>query len=526
MRNYLISIIGILAPILIVVFLLSFKEKQVLDNNMSVLPLIKTSPKVVDHSNFEVLQKDFATGPELTAACLSCHNQRQHEIMQTAHWKWERDEYIEGKGVVSLGKKNILNNFCIGVSGSEESCTRCHIGYGYDNKNFDFSEATNIDCLVCHDNTGTYKKQKGGAGNPDESVNLSYVAQNVGTPTRENCGVCHFWGGGGNNVKHGDLEKAMLDCSRDVDVHMTTDGANMTCVQCHLTENHQITGKLYALSSENKDRVTCEQCHGEAPHKDKILDDHIIRIACQTCHIPTYAKANSTKMIWDWSTAGVLDEHGEELHEYDQDFNHKYMSIKGTFVWDDHVVPEYYWFNGLASHQLIEDKIESVPVQMNTLLGCYADKGDCQESNAPSKIWPVKVHRGRQIYDPINMTLIQPKLHSAVKGEGAYWKDFDWGIASEKGMEYLNLPYSGEYDFVSTEMYWPLNHQVAPKEQSLSCIDCHTRKGGRLENLADFYLPARDVNAYLEFGGILFILLSLAGSAGHALCRKYLRKNC
>jgi len=526
MRNYFISIIGLLIPILIIGSFNSYGKLQNDKTKQSIGKYLTMDRKVVDHSKFEVLQKEFKSGPELTTVCLTCHNQRQHEIMQTAHWKWERTEEIPGKGMVALGKKNILNNFCIGISGSEATCTRCHIGYGWEDKTFDFNEASNIDCLVCHDNTGTYTKKKGGAGHPDESVNLSYVAMNVGTPKKENCGVCHFWGGGGNNVKHGDLEKAMLDCSRDIDVHMASDGTDMSCVACHITTNHQISGKLYALSSENKDRVTCEQCHGDNPHMDNILDDHTLRIACQTCHIPEYAKANGTKMIWDWSTAGILDENGEELHEYDQDLNHKYMSIKGTFVWNDHVIPEYHWFNGLASHQLITDKIDTIPVQMNTLIGCYADKGSCQESFSPSKIWPVKVHRGRQIYDPVNNTLVQPKLYSATKGEGAYWTDFDWGIAAEKGMEYLDLPYSGEYGFVETEMYWPLNHQVAPKEASLTCTDCHTRNGGRLDQLTDFYLPGRDVNAYLETGGILFIILSFAGSMGHALCRKFLRKNC
>lgn len=526
MRNYFITIIGLLIPIFIIGSLNSYGKLQNNKINQSIGNNLTIDAKVVDHSKFQVLQKEFSTGPEVTTVCLGCHNQRQYEIMKTAHWKWERTEEIEGKGIVALGKKNILNNFCIGISGSEATCTRCHIGYGWEDKTFDFDEASNIDCLVCHDNTGTYTKKKGGAGRPDESVNLSYVAMNVGAPKKENCGVCHFWGGGGNNVKHGDLEKALLDCSREIDVHMATDGGDMSCIACHVTKNHQISGKLFALSSENKDRATCEQCHGDHPHQDNILDDHILRIACQTCHIPEYAKANGTKMIWDWSTAGVLDEDGNELHEYDQDLNHKYMSIKGTFIWNDHVKPEYYWFNGLASHQLITDKIDTIPVQMNTLLGCYADKGSCQESAQPSKIWPVKVHRGRQIYDPINNTLIQPKLYSTEKGEGAYWKDFDWGTAAEKGMEYLNLPYSGKYDFVETEMYWPLNHQVAPKEASLKCVDCHTRNGGRLESLTDFYLPGRDVNNYLETGGILFIVLSLGGSLGHALCRKFLRKNC
>lgn len=482
--------------------------------------------QVVDHSKFDVLQTEFENAHQVTAACLSCHNGRHLEIMETQHWRWQRDEVVGDKGVVPLGKKNILNNFCIGVSSSEGTCTRCHIGYGWKDKSFDFNEPTNIDCLVCHDQSGTYQKEKGSAGYPKASVNLNQVAMSVGTPNRQNCGVCHFWGGGGNNVKHGDLDNAMLDCSREVDVHMTTEGENMTCVDCHITENHQISGKLYALSSENKNRVTCVQCHTDKPHKKEILDEHNCRVACQTCHIPYYAKANATKMIWDWSTAGILDESGHATHANDAYGNHKYLSIKGTFIWDDDVIPEYYWFNGIADHQLISDTITSIPVQMNTLDGSYLDKGECQKSVSPSKIWPVKVHRGKQIYDPVNNTLIQPKLWDQEVGVGAYWKDFDWGIAAEKGMEYIGQDYSGEYDFVETEMYWPLNHQVAPKEHSLSCIDCHSRKGSRLASLEDFYLPGRDYKAGVEIAGILLVVLSLTGVLFHIICRIKNKDNC
>jgi len=480
----------------------------------------------VDHSKFEALNKPFANAHEATAACLSCHTERDKEIMATSHWLWQREEEIEGKGVIAVGKRNILNNFCIGVSGSEATCTRCHIGYGWADKSFDFNEPTNIDCLICHDNSGTYKKKRGGAGYPDESVDLNYVSQNVGMPTRENCGVCHFWGGGGNNVKHGDLEKAMLDCKREVDVHMTTEGEDMSCVECHITEKHQMAGKLYALSSENKNRSTCVQCHTENPHTQNILDEHVLRIACQTCHIPTYAKVNGTKLIWDWSTAGQLDEHGHPKHENDADGNHNYLSIKGNFVYDNNLVPEYYWFNGIANHQLITDKIDTIPVQMNSLDGAYMDKGRFQKSDKPSKIWPVKVHRGKQIYDAVHKTLVQPKLWDKEHGNGAYWTDFDWDIASQKGMEYLNLSYSGEYDFVETEMYWPLNHQVAPAEQSLKCIDCHTRNDSRLAGLTGFYLPGRDYNMAVESIGVLSIVLSLLGVIMHAVCRVMFKKSC
>jgi len=484
-----------------------------------------TNPSA-DHSKFEILKQPFENAHQLTAACLSCHTERDKEIMITSHWNWEREDVLEGKGKVKLGKKNILNNFCIGVKGSEATCTRCHIGYGWEDKSFNFKDPLNIDCVICHDNSGTYKKGKGMAGYPDPSVNLNYVAQSVGQPGRDNCGVCHFWGGGGNNVKHGDLDVAMLDVKREVDVHMTTEGEDMSCVDCHVTEKHQMAGKVYALSSENKDRATCVQCHTNKPHTDEILNDHMIRIACQTCHIPVYAKENATKMWWDWSTAGRLDEDGHPMHENDAYGNHNYLSIKGNFVYDDDVIPEYFWFNGLANHQLISDKIDTVPLQMNTLYGSYRDKGEFQSSLEPSKIWPVKVHRGKQIYDTILKTLIQPKLWDKEKGKGAYWVDFDWDEASRVGMEYVGQPYSGAYGFIETEMYWPLNHQVSPASESLKCVDCHTRNNGRLASLTDFYLPGRDRNAFLDGFGIIVIVGAVVGVIVHSILRRYLRRKC
>ena len=159
------------------------------------------------------------------------------------------------RGIRHVGKRNVLNNFCIGVSGSQPSCDKCHIGYGWADASFDFENPLNVDCLACHDNTATYVKAAGGAGMPDPSVDLTKVAQHVGRPQRANCGTCHFFGGGGNNVKHGDLEKALFDPSRDVDVHMASDGLDMSCVDCHTAEKHQMLGKAYSVSSMNRNRV-------------------------------------------------------------------------------------------------------------------------------------------------------------------------------------------------------------------------------------------------------------------------------
>ncbi|HCC70940.1 MAG TPA: cytochrome C, partial [Bacteroidales bacterium] len=129
-------------------------------------------------------------------------------------------------------------------------------------------------------------------------------------------------------------------------------------------------------------RISCEQCHTSQPHHNLNLNKHVSRIACQTCHIPFYAKNSSTKMFWDWSTAGKLNKDGSHIVKYDSMGNIIYHSQKGSFQWANNVEPEYLWFNGKISHYLLGEKIDtSAPVQINTLLGDYHDKR--------SKLFPV-----------------------------------------------------------------------------------------------------------------------------------------
>ncbi len=476
-----------------------------LKQEYSVIPV---SP--VDHSKLQDLQKEFTSPQEVTEACNSCHTERHREVMNSAHWNWERVSYVEGRGVVAAGKKNVLNNFCLGAQSNELACAACHIGFGMTDDHFDYNNAKNVDCMVCHDNSEEYLKGASMAGYPDRKVNLTKVAQSVGNPKRINCGSCHFYSGGGNNVKHGDLEEAQLSCDRNLDVHMASNGMNMTCVACHSAENHQIKGKLYSVSSVNVNRAACEDCHTGTPHFDELLNRHNAKVSCQACHIPTYAKANPTKMEWNWSEAGKL-RNGEPYREFNSDSTREYLSLKGSFLWAKNVKPDYLWFNGTADHYLLGDTIREVPVKMNTLFGSHDDRD--------SRIFPVKINTGDQIYDKVYKTLIQPKLFSLNKGDSAYWKDFDWNTASAAGMKRVALPYSGEYDFVETIMYWPINHMVAPKEESVGCAECHTRHNGRLQNLAGFYLPGRDHSKFLDLSGTLLLAAALGGVFVHSAFR-------
>ncbi|MBF0587232.1 tetrathionate reductase family octaheme c-type cytochrome [Prosthecochloris sp. N3] len=483
-----------------------------------------------DHTKFDQLKQDFSSGPEVTEACLECHTEAAKQVHQTKHWHWE----VLMKDGRMLGKQHVVNNFCISVEGNEPRCTSCHIGYGWKDRSFDFTSERNVDCLVCHDGTGTYKKYPSGAGHPAytdtafagkpfPAVDLSYVAQNVANPNRHNCGICHFEGGGGDAVKHGDLDNSLIDPTAHIDVHMSAenDGLDMTCIDCHQTEGHQVPGSRYEPHARDVHGfdyplpddypTTCSSCHGLEPHTNYAkLDDHVDKLACQTCHIPTIARQRPTKMWWDWSKAGELDEKGHKVTRRDSSGLPVYMSKKGEFEWATDAVPEYRWFNGEMNYVTFLTQIDDsgvVPI----------NHPDGEPGDSLSRIWPFKVHRGKQPYDSEFKRFVKPKLFGP-KGSGAYWSDFDWDRAITTGMEYADMEYSGSYDFVETEMYWPISHMVTPKEEALGCVDCH-RRNGRLEKLSGFYLPGRDANRFVEMLGLVVIAGSLAGVLVHGYLR-------
>lgn len=80
-----------------------------------------------DHSKFDSLDRKFESGPEVTRACLECHTEAAKQLHKTTHWTWE---YKNPETNQLLGKKNVVNNFCIGTASNIQACASCHIGYG------------------------------------------------------------------------------------------------------------------------------------------------------------------------------------------------------------------------------------------------------------------------------------------------------------------------------------------------------------------------------------------------------------
>lgn len=316
---------------------------------------------------------------------------------------------------------------------------------------------------------------------PKSSVDLPYVAKNVGYTSRETCSNCHFYGGGGNQIKHADLGAELRYPSKECDIHMG--GYDFSCTECHQSTKHKIPGRSSSVAA-TEGAKRCVDCHTEDPHYgenllDHHLNEHSKHIACNTCHSPVYAKCHPTKTWWDWSQAGdkdrkvKKDEYGKPLYHWK----------KGVFEWKRSAKPDFAWYNGYTKRVLAGDKVnlEGKVVEPENPKE-VKQKGEYisltepvgSKSDPDSKITPFKVMRGVQGADPKNKLILVPHLFPYGKNDKtAYWKNLNWNKAFAEGMEAMDLPYSGDYVWVRTNMYWRIEHEVMPEEFALSCRQCH-----------------------------------------------------
>lgn len=483
-----------------------------------------------DHGKHEALKRDFKSGKEITDACLSCHSEAADQFHKTIHWTWQAS--AEG-GDAEYGKAaHSLNNFCISTNRMQDKgCLSCHPGWGK-------STTDGINCLNCHsrkkvnwDEAAEDLKAFVEAGDEESleiaaeiRTELQEAAQDIGRPLRQNCGSCHFIGGGGDGVKHGDLDTSLTKPTKALDVHMGVDGQNFDCVRCHTTTLHNIAGRVYTrpaatdrkslIEDDLTTKITCESCHSSTPHvQGSKANDHTDRVACQSCHIPEMARELPTKMTWDWSQAGKLKD-GKPYKTEDAFGRHDYMTIKGQFKWAKNVKPEYFWYNGVIRSFTAEDAIDpGKPVPLSHPEGSPEDPD--------SRIYPFKVHRAVQPYDKEHKTLLVPML----SGPDGYWKTLDWQLALSKGQEASGLPYSGQFGFVETTYVFPTTHMVAPKENGVACTECHTRQDSRMAGIPGVYMPAKDRTGWLDSIGWIMVLGSLFGVCLHGLGRIFTNGN-
>jgi hypothetical protein len=294
----------------------------------------------------------------------------------------------------------------------------------------------------------------------------------------------------------------------------------MDCIDCHASTEHKVGGPNYVIPADRREqptfpgesisRMSCAACHTTTPHASYILNRHYQKVACQTCHIPAFARGERpTNTFWDWATSGRLKD-GRPYEEKDANGWPTYTSMRGKMVWERNVKPTYIWYNGNLDFIRLTDALPATrPVVLNPTEGSYSDP--------KAKIWPFKFHEATQPFDPVNNTLVAP-FTDGPPGSGAYWGDWKMEVAITKGMETAGLPYSGKFEYIRTTMLWPITHMVAPKEQALACTECHARSG-RLAAVPGFYLLGRDRGTGVDFFGFAVIILTILGVGIHGVIR-------
>ena len=395
------------------------------------------------------------------STCVSCHASEADSILHSEHMQWS-------------GKWKEVNTYCTAPEPADFACRSCHVSTGKVQNN----TINDTDCLICHNDT--YKRALGPQTNvvnvvdwtgatktynfpvkvngdyqfqprydlmPAGTTMLS-LAQNVKAPSRTTCLNCHAKAGGGDGVKRGDLAmENAASTNATLDVHMDSDGANLTCQSCHVPQNHLIPGKGVDLRVSEGGTVTCQQCHTSAPHTANAkLNTHAGRVACQTCHIPRFAKATvGTEMSRDWTTPH---------------WNPAGCNGQGAWIGEEtkgyNVVPTYKFWNGQSD---IYNFGETISAQ-----GGVYNMAQALGSINDGKLYPMKVH-----------TSVQP-LHNASGRMVQY--DVLWQFmtgkydeAAARGVTFMGL--SGSYSWVTTSADQLITHGVEPKANALQCATCH-----------------------------------------------------
>ncbi len=374
-----------------------------------------------------------ATPTEANATCIGCHEVQAKDLRNSVHWKWER-QGVENDKTGNIKKALNLSRFGIAAAVNPETCRRCHISVQSEDMLLQPSETPTINCLICHDTTGTYRLNN----DPSE---LEHIIRTVGRPSQQNCISCH-------QRQCGLAPDQVLPTTRDI--HL--DKYGFSCQRCHPSSGHHDFKRKITNDANRSGGQGCTTCHSLSPHALSRLNQHATLIACQSCHIPAYGTNAPAVVNWNW----LLESSTPATYQQD----HLLFSAQG-FVLGKNISPQYFWDNGSNIVYTRGTKIE--PEQTTTL-----QRPGLRSPS--SKIMPFSAQYGTQLYDAKYRYLISPKL---VQEKAPLFAGTDWNDVSSQGMKKIRLPYSGQYGFTTTVSFYRLNHGVVAAEKALDCMDCH-----------------------------------------------------
>ncbi len=183
-------------------------------------------------------------------------------------------------------------------------------------------------------------------------------------------------------MKRGDLALATAHTADEqYDVHMSTTGADLNCQSCHVPENHRFPGKGSDIRPTDLVGVDLDctngGCHNTSPHDSSNINRHTDKLACQTCHIPTYGK-NASDSIATEAT---------ELHRsWESGSDHTQAPFHPVLVKANDLVPVYRHWNRMSDNYLLFDQVYE-----DQETGTYhTSTPDGAVNDVDSKLYPFK----------------------------------------------------------------------------------------------------------------------------------------
>lgn len=405
--------------------------------------------------------------------CQQCHSSQVDDVLHSTHYQWKGPALemstgggTQGKDVQRDAQGNIIpgtsaiNAYCVNVLGNfPGACGSCHTGLGAAPT---ATNKENIDCLLCHQKN--YKRVKvAGTYQPDTAnmcIDMNTAVKTLHKPKRENCLQCHAKAGGGDAVKRGDLAMASGNTTdTHYDNHMATAGANLDCQDCHTFSNHKVAGRGSDLRpSDSTVILACTNCHTDKAsstgHTTTDVNKHVDKVACQTCHIPRYAKNASDTAATEATETHRTWEHAE--------WNTALLRYEPTPTKQNDLKPKYKHWNGTSwGNNLMDDAV------FDSATGAYKVSrplGSINDLN--SKLFPFKYKTADQPYAPAANKLIAISTST-------YFATGNYDQAVKNGLMNMGYADTTPYTTVKADEYQVLNHQVPPASEALQCNACH-----------------------------------------------------
>ncbi|MBS3908898.1 MAG: alpha-2-macroglobulin [Actinobacteria bacterium] len=426
----------------------------------------QTISVTVSNPHANLLWSDYPTN------CLSCHRAKFDEMYQAVHYQWSGNAPdMLNQPTVKQGKyMNAVNSYCINILGNWQICGKCHAGRGAEpvaTTSPTDTQLKNIDCLMCHNEAYALDRDRLSDGSmgpkTTDTATLNSYVRNIHKPTKTNCLKCHAFAGGGDSVKRGDITWAHRNTGDSVfDVHMSTGRGKLTCQACHKFVNHKVTGKGSDLrATDYAAEVKCSNstCHStkesSTGHTTAAVNKHIARVACQTCHIPIYAKDAS-------------DSTANEATEIHRSWKEPSVSTAAPYhppsTKANNLIPKYKFWDRKSYCGLIYDVLTMDATSM-----AFPTSYPNGAVNGPlgTKLYAFKYKTAEQPMRDANKVLI------ALDTKYYMLTTPDAVEATKRGLVNMGYSSTDAFSWVKTDTYQMLNHEVPTKDKVLACGTCH-----------------------------------------------------